>query len=182
MQNFFTCRISVHRRCHVCLVWMSSAGVYWIVSRLLARLLERKYHPCNRKTRPYRCSRQLFIQGHGSESLSQRSLCRKRSTSLYNQRLLLLIHQSKEVDTMAKPITQGRPGRLGAILINKCIFRELVLPVTVENNSFESLFNFREKHKKTKEERREKKERIVCLLVFWSQSTARGYIWAEYEF
>ena len=50
--------------------WLSLAALYWVFSRFLARLLLRKYLPHNRKTHPYHCSRQLFIQVHGSENLS----------------------------------------------------------------------------------------------------------------
>ena len=53
-----------------CSVWMSSAMLYWVVARFPARLIELKYHPYNRKTHQYHRSRQLFVQGHGSGSLS----------------------------------------------------------------------------------------------------------------
>ena len=46
---------------------LSSFGLYWVVSHFLARPVERKcYTQLNRKTRLDRCSRQLFIRGHGS--------------------------------------------------------------------------------------------------------------------
>ena len=43
--------------------------LYSAVSYFLARLFERKYHPCNWKTPTYH-SEHLFIQGHGSGILS----------------------------------------------------------------------------------------------------------------
>ena len=54
----------------ICLAWMSSAVFYRVVSRFLARPVERKCYPCDRKTRSDHCSRQLFIQGHGSGNSS----------------------------------------------------------------------------------------------------------------
>ena len=53
-----------------CLGWLSLAVLYWVVSGFVAGLLLRKYYPYNQKTRTYHCSRQLFIQGHGSENWS----------------------------------------------------------------------------------------------------------------
>ena len=44
--------------------------LYGVVSRFLARLLLRKYHTYNQKTRLYRCLRQLFSQIHGPRNLS----------------------------------------------------------------------------------------------------------------
>ena len=53
-----------------CFAWMSSAVLYWIVSRFLARLVERKCYSYYRKIRSYHCSEQLFTRGHGSGNLS----------------------------------------------------------------------------------------------------------------
>ena len=44
--------------------WLKPAVLYSVVSRFLARVQLRKYHPHDRKPRPYPCSRPLFIQGH----------------------------------------------------------------------------------------------------------------------
>ena len=62
------------------LAWMSSAVLYWVLSRFLARLVERKCYSYNRMPRSYHCSRQSFIQGHGSGNLSL-STVRKKSPS-----------------------------------------------------------------------------------------------------
>ena len=53
-----------------CVSWLSLAVLYWVISRFLDRPFLRKYHPHDQNTRPHHCSRQLFIQGHGSENLS----------------------------------------------------------------------------------------------------------------
>ena len=53
----------------VCLAWMSSAVLDLAVSCFLARLVERKCYSHNRKTHSDHCSRQLFIQSHGSGNL-----------------------------------------------------------------------------------------------------------------
>ena len=44
-----------------CLARMSSAVLYYVVSRFLARLFERKDHPYNRKTCRYHCSKQTVF-------------------------------------------------------------------------------------------------------------------------
>ena len=50
--------------------WMSSAVLYWVVSRFFATAVERKFFSqFNRKPRSDHCSRQLFIQGHGSRTV-----------------------------------------------------------------------------------------------------------------
>ena len=59
----------------VCLAWLSSAVLYWVVSSFLARLVERKCYSYNLKTRSDHSSRQLLIQGHGSGTLSIRAGC-----------------------------------------------------------------------------------------------------------
>ena len=79
--------ISMHWRCHVCLVWISSSALYWVASRCLARLFARKNHPYNRKTPPYHYSRRLFIQGHGSGNLSVLQTQNIRSTLLRTKEL-----------------------------------------------------------------------------------------------
>ena len=53
----------------ICLAWMSSAVLYRVFSRFLARPVERKCYSYKRKTRLDHCLRQLFIQGHGSWNL-----------------------------------------------------------------------------------------------------------------
>ena len=54
----------------VCLVWMSSAVLYWIVLRFLARLVKQKCYSYKQKTHSEHCSRPLFTQGRGSRNLS----------------------------------------------------------------------------------------------------------------
>ena len=53
-------------------VWLSLVVLYWVVWRFLAKLFLRKFHPHNRKTRAYHCSRQLLIGCYGSRNLSIR--------------------------------------------------------------------------------------------------------------
>ena len=56
------------------LALMSSVVLYRVLSRFLARLVERKCYTYNPKTRTSHCSWQLFIQGHGSGNLSMHEL------------------------------------------------------------------------------------------------------------
>ena len=68
----------------------SSAVLYWVISRLLSRLVERKYYSYKRKTRSDHCSRRLLIQGHGSGNLSHRHvLCLFSAFPMSTYRLLM---------------------------------------------------------------------------------------------
>ena len=80
-----------------CFGWLSSAVLYRAVSRFLATAFERKYHPDNRKTRSYHCSRQLFIQGHGSGNLSIRlvPIQERKHRALRPQKPLRLIREGE---------------------------------------------------------------------------------------
>ena len=86
--TFFTCRVSMGAAMFW-LGWMSSAVLYWVVSRFLAILFERRYHPYNRRTGLYHSSRERSIQGPESGNLSMPLLC-----GPWGYRLVLFTHTS----------------------------------------------------------------------------------------
>ena len=71
IKNFVTCRVSMHVRCHVS-PWLTEfSGVVLSSFTLSCQIIFlQMYHQYKRKIRPYRCSRQFFIQGHGSGNFS----------------------------------------------------------------------------------------------------------------
>ena len=67
----FACRVLMHGRCiNVLHLINEFRGAVMLFCTLCCQTTSRKYHPFCLETRPYQCSRQLFIQGHGSENLS----------------------------------------------------------------------------------------------------------------
>ena len=60
----------LHGPCLGLLRLIELSGVVLSCSHFLAKQFSRNFHPNTRKTRAYDCSRQLFIQCHGSENVS----------------------------------------------------------------------------------------------------------------
>ena len=118
--------------------------MYGVVSRFLARLLLRKYHPYNRKPRPYHRSKQLFIQGQGQETcqwaLLQWAGCYGWDWIWISPtKLKIIIHKSQHSnfyvmgETFLRCLSRSPSNQsleLAAVLTMLQRYKEVYLPVT----------------------------------------------------